>query len=549
MFKDMLTVEYRITSMCKLPILLYLLYPLTNPKLSRPRQAVQSDAARLGTGRPANLHGAMCHSRFTIALERIIFEKNVKSSIGMTSPRIDPSFPELLRFQLWSRWPCSNVGIHPARSSAWQLQWSRISGAGPLSKLMSRPRRSRNHRQDYICINLVEAHSPINEKGCTFDVLQSSKQPEDRLKNVLGQAIQKKKTSIPCQSVEAFAPLRFKPVVRCSSRLVLKARPERDFKTKNAQVGSFLWPEKNKIENTKNTNISEVLDPMDMMLMEHHFLRSPLRLYSELDAENNNSNPLLSAAMIEKARALWGAAVLQVFGLPIYSGLPIFGMNNSINGNRTVYIMLYNEFTLFNKFGYASQDASVISETRRFQLNREEGGLQQHLADTVKIASAGAAWQPPPPHTLIDLRLVYTVMILGAKKPEAPGRTPYTERQGKSDRIAGSILQSGIAVVLDFRRAVWVNQKQNKGAGELKTGIIVNIRQMRRGVHMFEIPFQVGYINRISGRLMYSTVECGQCSTVTDYAYAFRTHREASDCSDLVTAPARLALSPASSGG
>ncbi|CAB0012624.1 unnamed protein product [Nesidiocoris tenuis] len=37
--------------------------------------------------------------------------------------------------------------------------------------------------------------------------------------------------------------------------------------------------------------------------------------------------------------------------------------------------------------------------------------------------------------------------------------------------------------------------------------------------HMFEIPFQVGYINRISGRLMYSTVECGQCSTVTDYAY------------------------------
>ncbi|XP_073988054.1 T-box transcription factor TBX20-like isoform X2 [Rhodnius prolixus] len=47
-------------------------------------------------------------------------------------------------------------------------------------------------------------------------------------------------------------------------------------------------------------------DPMDMMLMEQHFLRSPLRLYSELDAENNNGNPLLSAAMLEKARALWG---------------------------------------------------------------------------------------------------------------------------------------------------------------------------------------------------------------------------------------------------
>lgn len=52
--------------------------------------------------------------------------------------------------------------------------------------------------------------------------------------------------------------------------------------------------------------ISLSRDPMDMMLMEQHFLRSPLRLYSELDAENNNGNPLLSAAMLEKARALWG---------------------------------------------------------------------------------------------------------------------------------------------------------------------------------------------------------------------------------------------------
>ncbi|CAB0018587.1 unnamed protein product, partial [Nesidiocoris tenuis] len=31
------------------------------------------------------------------------------------------------------------------------------------------------------------------------------------------------------------------------------------FETKNAQIGPFLWPEKNKIENTKNANISEVL--------------------------------------------------------------------------------------------------------------------------------------------------------------------------------------------------------------------------------------------------------------------------------------------------
>ena len=46
---------------------------------------------------------------------------------------------------------------------------------------------------------------------------------------------------------------------------------------------------------------------MDAMFMEQHFLRSPLRLYSEMDAENNNS--LFSAAMMEKARVhlqMWG---------------------------------------------------------------------------------------------------------------------------------------------------------------------------------------------------------------------------------------------------
>lgn len=48
-------------------------------------------------------------------------------------------------------------------------------------------------------------------------------------------------------------------------------------------------------------------DPMDAMFMDQHFLRSPLRLYSEMDVENNNS--LFSAAMMEKARAhlqMWG---------------------------------------------------------------------------------------------------------------------------------------------------------------------------------------------------------------------------------------------------
>ncbi|CAA9997508.1 unnamed protein product, partial [Nesidiocoris tenuis] len=34
-----------------------------------------------------------------------------------------------------------------------------------------------------------------------------------------------------------------------------------DFETKNAQIGPFLWPEKNKIENTKNANISIYIMP------------------------------------------------------------------------------------------------------------------------------------------------------------------------------------------------------------------------------------------------------------------------------------------------
>ncbi|KAG8296663.1 embryonic heart tube elongation [Homalodisca vitripennis] len=52
----------------------------------------------------------------------------------------------------------------------------------------------------------------------------------------------------------------------------------------------------------------QAADPMDMMFMEQHFLRSPLRLYSDME-ENNNSGSLFSAAMVEKARAqlqLWG---------------------------------------------------------------------------------------------------------------------------------------------------------------------------------------------------------------------------------------------------
>ncbi|XP_022187562.1 T-box transcription factor TBX20 [Nilaparvata lugens] len=55
-------------------------------------------------------------------------------------------------------------------------------------------------------------------------------------------------------------------------------------------------------------------DPMDMMFMEQHFLRSPLRLYSDLDVENNNQS-FFSAAMMEKARAqlqLWGRTTSEL---------------------------------------------------------------------------------------------------------------------------------------------------------------------------------------------------------------------------------------------
>lgn len=60
---------------------------------------------------------------------------------------------------------------------------------------------------------------------------------------------------------------------------------------------------------------------MDIMFMEQHFLRSPLRLYSDMDAENNNAaGNLFSAAMVEKARAhlqLWGrAAAGPPYGSP-----------------------------------------------------------------------------------------------------------------------------------------------------------------------------------------------------------------------------------------
>lgn len=47
------------------------------------------------------------------------------------------------------------------------------------------------------------------------------------------------------------------------------------------------------------------------MFMEQHFLRSPLRVYSDMDADNNNAGYISTAAMMEKARTqlqMWGRA-------------------------------------------------------------------------------------------------------------------------------------------------------------------------------------------------------------------------------------------------
>jgi T-box protein 20 len=53
-------------------------------------------------------------------------------------------------------------------------------------------------------------------------------------------------------------------------------------------------------------------DPMEGLFLEQHFLRSPLRLYSELDVDNNNQlyHPALSQASMDKRLQLqlWGAA-------------------------------------------------------------------------------------------------------------------------------------------------------------------------------------------------------------------------------------------------
>lgn len=78
---------------------------------------------------------------------------------------------------------------------------------------------------------------------------------------------------------------------------------------------------------------------MDMMFMNDHFIRSPLRLYSDIDAENNNTS-LFSAAMMEKARAhlqMWGRTAAAGGG---YSPADLHAllMNSAPSSGMQMYI-------------------------------------------------------------------------------------------------------------------------------------------------------------------------------------------------------------------
>ncbi|KAK6623198.1 hypothetical protein RUM43_009050 [Polyplax serrata] len=86
---------------------------------------------------------------------------------------------------------------------------------------------------------------------------------------------------------------------------------------------------------------------MDMMFMNDHFIRSPLRMYSDVDAENNNTS-LFSAAMMEKARAhlqMWGrsaaaAAAAGGAGAPGYSSADLHAllMNAAPGSGMQMYV-------------------------------------------------------------------------------------------------------------------------------------------------------------------------------------------------------------------
>ncbi|CAB0005635.1 unnamed protein product [Nesidiocoris tenuis] len=69
--------------------------------------------------------------------------------------------------------------------------------------------------------------------------------------------------SLPCgevlehkSAIKIFCPSAVRRTL--SGDVLMFFKENEDFETKNAQIGSFLWPEKNKLENTKNANISEL---------------------------------------------------------------------------------------------------------------------------------------------------------------------------------------------------------------------------------------------------------------------------------------------------
>ncbi|CAB0008338.1 unnamed protein product [Nesidiocoris tenuis] len=83
--------------------------------------------------------------------------------------------------------------------------------------------------------------------------------------------------------------LDFLPTVKraVSFRRVWKGY-NKDYKTKNAQIGSFLWPEKNKIGNSKNANISEVLLVNSWIFVPFRELISKWKYWNRPKIENRN---------------------------------------------------------------------------------------------------------------------------------------------------------------------------------------------------------------------------------------------------------------------
>lgn len=117
---------------------------------------------------------------------------------------------------------------------------------------------------------------------------------------------------------------------------------------------------------------------MDGLFMDQHFLRNSLRLYSgdPLDAENNNAGALLSAAMMEKARAhiqMWGRA-----GGSPYNSADLHALLLSGASSQQVYL------------GQRAPPMSIPS-----QLWSQSGGSWQ---SPLHAGLPPGLLGPPPPH-------------------------------------------------------------------------------------------------------------------------------------------------------